>query len=117
MTGSRQQLSLRCRPGRSLRNCLPLLSVLQLAHDNHVERGTLHSTEFAKESLGVLRAEDQNPPGNTGVPRTTLEGFSSILDTVGALANQRHKLRATADPNLAAERKQRYPYAVRRIEY
>src|SRR5437879_9617401 len=27
--------------------------------------------------------------------RNTLEGFSSILDTVGALANQRQKLRAS----------------------
>src|ERR1700737_3785439 len=38
--------------------------------------------------MGVLRAEDQNlPPENTGLQRNTLEGFSSILDTVGALAN------------------------------
>jgi hypothetical protein len=46
--------------------------------------------------MGVLRAEDQNlSPENTGLQRTTLEGFSSILDTVGALANQRQKLRAS----------------------
>ena len=46
--------------------------------------------------MGVLRAEDQNlPPENTGLQRNTLEGFSSILDTVGALANQRQKLRAS----------------------
>ena len=35
------------------------------------------------------------PPENTGLQRNTLEGFSSILDTVGALANQRQKLRAS----------------------
>jgi hypothetical protein len=35
------------------------------------------------------------PPENTGLERNTLEGFSSILDTVGALANQRQKLRAS----------------------
>ena len=34
-------------------------------------------------------------PENTGLHRNTLEGFSSILDTVGALANQRQKLRAS----------------------
>ena len=34
-------------------------------------------------------------PENTGLQRNTLEGFSSILDTVGALANQRQKLRAS----------------------
>ena len=46
--------------------------------------------------MDVLRAEDQNlPPENTGLQRNTLEGFSSILDTVGALANQRQKLRAS----------------------
>jgi hypothetical protein len=45
---------------------------------------------------GVLRAEDQNLPAeNTGLQRNTLKGFSSILDTVGALANQRQKLRAS----------------------
>ena len=73
-----------------------MLYVQLLAHDDHVERGTFYSTEFAKESMGVLRAEDQNlPPENTGLQRNTLEGFSSILDTVGALANQRQKLRAS----------------------
>ncbi len=46
--------------------------------------------------MGVLRAEGQDlPPENTGLQRNTLEGFSSILDTVGALANQRQKLRAS----------------------
>src|SRR5262245_55030916 len=46
--------------------------------------------------MGVLREEDQNlPPQNTGLQRNTLEGFSSILDTVGALAHQRQKLRAS----------------------
>ena len=35
------------------------------------------------------------PFENTGLQRNTLEGFSSILDTVGALANQRQKLRAS----------------------
>jgi hypothetical protein len=45
---------------------------------------------------GVLRAVDQNlPPENTGLQRNTLEGFSSILDTVGALADQRQKLKAS----------------------
>ena len=34
------------------------------------------------------------PPENTGLQRNTFEGFSSILDTVGAVANQRQKLRA-----------------------
>jgi hypothetical protein len=46
--------------------------------------------------MGVLRAEDQNlSPENTGLQRNTLEGFSSILDTVGALGNERQKLRAS----------------------
>src|SRR5262249_46508463 len=54
--------------------------------------GIFCSTEFAKESMGVLRPVDQNlPPENTGLQRNTSEGFSSILDTVGALANQRQK--------------------------
>jgi hypothetical protein len=35
-----------------------------------------------------------SPTENTGLQRNTLEEFSSILDTVGALANQRQKLRA-----------------------
>lgn len=69
---------------------------IYVAHDDHVERGIFYSTEFAKESMGVFRAEDQNLfPENTGLQRNTLEGFSSILDTVGALANQRQKLRAS----------------------
>ena len=47
---------------------------------------------------GVLRAEDQNlPPENTGLQRNTLEGFSSILDTVGALRiNDRNSERVSS---------------------
>jgi hypothetical protein len=59
-----------------------------------LSRGTFDSTESAKESMGVLRAEDQNLlPENTGLLRNTFEGSSPSLDTVGALANQRLKLR------------------------
>jgi hypothetical protein len=35
------------------------------------------------------------PPENTGLQRNILEGVSSVLDTVGALANQRQKLRGS----------------------
>jgi hypothetical protein len=73
-----------------------LLYVQLLAHDDRLERGTFCSTEFAKESMGVSpRRGPKSSPENTGLQRNTLEGFSSILDTVGALANQRQKLRAS----------------------
>ena len=41
------------------------------------------------------RGGPKSPPENTELQRNTLEGFSSILDTVGAPANQRQKLRAS----------------------
>ena len=66
-----------------------------LAHDDHVDRGHLFD-KVREGKHGVLRAEDQNlPPKNTGLQRNTLEEFSSILDTVGVLANQLQKLRAS----------------------
>jgi hypothetical protein len=75
----------------------PLLYVQLLAHDDHVERGTFCSTEFAKESMAFSAQRTKIfPPENTGLQRNTFEGFSSILDTVGALANQRQKLRASS---------------------
>ena len=58
--------------------------------------GDICSTKFAKESMAFsARRTKIFPPENTGLQRNTLEGFSSILDTVGALANQRQKLRAS----------------------
>ena len=73
-----------------------MLYVQLLAHDDHVERGTLCSTKFAKESMAFsVRRTKIFPPENTGLQRNTLEEFSSILDTVGVLANQLQKLRAS----------------------
>jgi hypothetical protein len=59
--------------------------------------GTILFDKVREGKHGVLRAEDQNlPPENTGLQRNTLDRFSSILDTVGALAKQREKLRASS---------------------
>ena len=57
--------------------------------------GDICSTKFAKESMAFPARRTKIPPENTALQRNTLEGFSSILDTVGALANQRQKLRAS----------------------
>ena len=59
--------------------------------------GSILFDKVREGKYGVLRAEDQNlPPKNTGLQRNTLEEFSSILNTVGALANQRQKLTAVS---------------------
>ena len=44
---------------------------------------------------GVLRAEDQNLPREHRATEEYIREFSSILDTVGVLANQLQKLRAS----------------------
>ena len=85
--------------------------------------------------LDVSQSDESLPPKNTGLQRNTLEGFLSILGTVGGTGEsttetqseflliagirtgRRDGRRGDRSPNLAAERKQRYPYAARRIEY
>ena len=111
-----------CALSRGLRDSLPLLYVQLLAHDDHVERGTFCSTEFAKESMAFsprrtkisprehrvaeeyVRGIFVDPRHRWGAGESTTETQSEFLPHCGIRTGRRDGRRGDRTPNLAAER-------------